>query len=243
MHPEPPNLHAVRPADRLDARRLPADLHQLLPGVALLVQVPDVARRERLAQRDRDRVVDPLEPRRHVRDERHLDAQLAADLALVDVVRQAVRDDVVAEVLHVVLRRRLRARARVPADAEHRRLPAEELDERRDAQLRGRRVAPRVRDALRLRDVRARHQLGEAVRPLVVEAVVGREVHDDRVLRAAALLDGVDEGLAHAVGQRHDPAVDLAPLLHAADILGRKVLVHDVPLLIALQLLARELAR
>lgn len=47
------------------------------------------------------------EPYRDVRDESHFNAELGGDFALMDVVRQAVGDQVVCEVLYVVLGARL----------------------------------------------------------------------------------------------------------------------------------------
>lgn len=47
-----------------------------------------------------------LEPNGNVRNESNAGVKLGADLALVDMVSQAVRDDVVGQELNVVLRAR-----------------------------------------------------------------------------------------------------------------------------------------
>ena len=185
--------------------------------------------------------VDALEPDGDVRDKGDLGAELLRDLSLVDVVRQAVRDDVVREILDVVLRRRLGPRSRVARHAEHGWLAAEMRHQRRDGQLGRRRVAAGVRDPGRLGDLGARHELREPVRPAGIEAEVGAEVDDERV--PLRVVYGVDPRLAHAVRQRHDPAVNLALLLHAADVVRGQVLVVAFALVVADELLSGQLPR
>lgn len=118
-------------------------------------------------------MMDPLEPLRHVRDKRHLDAELGGDLPLVDMVREAVGDDIVSQIGDVVLRGGLRAGAGVAAHAEDGGLPREMGQEGRDADLRGGGVAAWIGDAGCLRDCGARDQFGETVCPGWIEAVVG----------------------------------------------------------------------
>lgn len=103
VHLEAADLDAVLATDVLHQRRLTDDLDQLLTGVAVLVDLANVARRHGLVERDRDGVVNAAEPDGNVRDEGHLGAELGADLALVDVARQAVRNDVAREEVDVVL--------------------------------------------------------------------------------------------------------------------------------------------
>lgn len=113
MHAEAADFDAVSPANVLDAGRFPCDAHQGLAGEAFLVEVADVARGEWFRKRDVDGVVDALEPGGHVRDECHFRTQLRRDFPFVDVVCQAVGDDVVGEVFDVVFRTGFRAGAAV----------------------------------------------------------------------------------------------------------------------------------
>lgn len=237
MYPKSTNLNTVLPADRLDARRLPGYPYELLSCIPVLIYLSDISTAERAVKWQRDCVVDALEPRRDVRDERNLNAELVANLALVDVVGEGIGDEVVPQVLDVVLGGRLCTRTRVPRNTEDSWLPAKELNKRRNANLRRSCVAAGIGDTLRPRNIRAGDELGETVGPLGVEPVVGREINDDRVLWPAALFHGLDKGLAHAVRERHNPAVYLTPLFHATHVLGREVLIGDVALLVALQFL------
>lgn len=167
--------------------------------------------------------------------------QLSANLALVDVISQAVGDEVVGQELHVVLGARLGASTRVSRDTEAGGLAAKEGNEGSNSKLGSGGVASRVGNAGGTGNLGALNQLGKTVGPLGVEAVVGAEVNDDVAL-LGALVDGIDKGLADAVGQSHDPAVDVAVGGHLADIVGAEVLVGDVALLVALELLASQLA-
>src|SRR5690242_17869833 len=88
--------------------------------------------------------VDTLEPHSNVRDECYISAQLPGNLLLVDVIDQAVRNQVVGEVVHIVLRARLGSCSRVTRDAENSRLSTNEIKERRDTELSGGCVAARV---------------------------------------------------------------------------------------------------
>lgn len=110
---EAADFDAVRPANVLDAGRLPCNAHEWLAGKAFLVEVADVARGEWGGEGDVDGVVDSLEPGGYVRDERHLRAQLRRDFSLMDMIRQAVGDDVVGEIFDVVFGARFRAGAAV----------------------------------------------------------------------------------------------------------------------------------
>ena len=58
-------------------------------------------------------MMDACEPDRYVRHETYFCAELGRDLALVDVVGEGVSDEVIGEILHVVLWRRLCAGSRV----------------------------------------------------------------------------------------------------------------------------------
>jgi hypothetical protein len=60
-----------------------------------LVKLSNVAAGHRLLERDVDGVVDALEPNGYVWNECHFGAQLGANLPLVDVICEAVRDEVV----------------------------------------------------------------------------------------------------------------------------------------------------
>ena len=65
-------------------------------------------------------MMNALEPLRYMRCEMHRPTKLCTDFALVDMIGQTVGDDVIPQVLNIVFRRRLRARAAVPADPEDR---------------------------------------------------------------------------------------------------------------------------
>lgn len=76
-----------------------------------------------------------LEPDSDMRNERNAGVQLRTNLPLVNMIRQAVRDDVVGQELHVVLWARLSASAGIPGDTEGSGLPTEERDEGSNANL------------------------------------------------------------------------------------------------------------
>ena len=114
-----------------------------------------------------------------------------------------------------------------------------------DGELGARRVAAWVADAGRGADFRALGEFGQAICPVVVEAVVGGEVDDD-ALAVAGLgycIESIDVGLADAVGERHDPAVYFAVFVELRDVLGRQCLVDDLALGVALQFLTSKLSR
>lgn len=184
----------------------------------------------------------PLEPNRHVWYKRHIPPQPRRDLPLMDMIRETVRNEVIPEILDIILRTRFRARARVSRDAEHGRLPAQMVHQRRDTHLRSCGVAPWVRDARGFGDLGSVDEFRETVGPVVVEAVVRAKVHDD-AFAAADFINGIDEGFADTVGERHDPAVDVAFFFHAADIVWAEVFVGDIALVVAFELLTGEFTR
>ena len=239
-HLEPTNLDPVGAADGLHAGDIPDDLHERLAAVPILIQVADVAGAHGGSQRDGDGVVDPLEPRRDVRDEGDVAAELGGDLALVDVVGEGVRDDVVGEVLDVVFWGGFGARAGVAGHAEDGRGGGDEGHEWGDPDLGGGGVAARVGDAFGGGDPGAVDQFGEAVGPAGVEAVVGAEVDDEAV--GFGLVDGVDPWFGDAVGEGHHPDVDVASLGHAPDIVVTEVVVGYLSLAIPFELLSSKLA-
>lgn len=239
---EATNVNTVAARNVLDKGSLTNDLDELLTGVAVLVDVADVAGGHLLVQGNADGVGDTLEPDCDVGDERNAGAQLGADLTLVDVVSQAVGDEVVGEEVDVVLGAGLGAGTGVAGDTEGGRLASKEGDKRSNTNLGGSGVAAGVGNAGGTGDLRAVDQLGQTVGPLGVEAVVGAQVNDDVAL-GGTLVDGVNERLADTVGQSHDPAVDVAVGGHLADIIGAEVLVDDLALVVTLELLASELTR
>lgn len=183
-----------------------------------------------------------LEPDSNVGDEGNAGSELRADLPLVNVISQAVRDNVVREELDVVLGAWLGTSSRVSRDTERSGLSTEERNQRGDSNLGCSRVAARVGNASSLGDIGTCDQLGKSVSPLGVEAVIGAEINNDVAL-LRTLVHGIDERLANAVRQRHDPAVNVTVGRHALDIVGTQVLIGDLTLVITLQLLARQLAR
>ena len=165
------------PGDRFDERWLASDLDEFLSSVSILEQRSDVPRTHLLLERQADGVlqhmsasehekyrtvvsyVDTLEPNRYVRNKGHIRPELGGDLPFVDVIREAVGDDVVGEVVHVILRAGLRPCARVAGHPEHRGLATEVWHQRPDAQLCGRGVTSGIGDPRGFGDVSARDQL------------------------------------------------------------------------------------
>ena len=230
----------MRAADGLHAGDIPDDLHERLAAIPILIQIADVAGSHGVSEWDGDGMVDPLEPGRDVRDEGDGAAELGGDLALVDVVGEGVRDDVVGEVLDVVLGGGFGARAGVAGHAEDGRGGGDEGDEWGDPHLGGGGVAARVGDAFGGGDAGAVDQFGEAVGPVGVEAVVGAEVDDEAV--GFRFVNGVDPGFGDAVGEGHHPDVDVASLGHSPNIVVAEVVVSDVSLGVSFELLSGKLA-
>ncbi|KAI6983436.1 Protein arg-6 [Hortaea werneckii] len=94
VHSKATNLHSVLAGNVLDERALAAYCHKLLAVVPVLVQLTDVSAHHLLRQRQRDRVVNALEPDCDVRDERYVLAKLRGNFALVDVVSERVGDEI-----------------------------------------------------------------------------------------------------------------------------------------------------
>lgn len=242
MHTKATNLNTVLAANILHARSLADDLHQSLACVSLLVQVADISARHGLLQGQADGVVDTLEPDGNVGDECNFNAKLAADLTLVDVICQAVGDDVASQILDIVLGAGLGACAGVTGNTKDGGLAAEEGYERCNTELCGGCVTPWVGNTGGFGNVGSIDKLWKTVGPLAIESVVCGEVDDDAVLRSLAFIDSINEWLADAVGKCHDPAVDFSCFLHTANIFSREVLVGDISLFIALEFLASKLA-
>lgn len=181
-----------------------------------------------------------LEPNSNVRDESNAGVELGADLALVDVVSQAVRDNVVGQELNVVLRARLGTSAGVSRNPKSGGLATEEGNQGSDSDLSGSSIASRVGNTGCLSNLGAVDQLGKTVGPVAVETVVGAQVDNDIAL-LRALVDSINERRTDAVRQSHNPAVYITVLRHAFHILGAQVLVDDLTLVVALKLLAGEL--
>lgn len=177
--------------------------------------------------------MDALEPNCNMRNKPNRRLKLRADLLLMDMASETVRNDIVREHGDVILRARLSTRARVSRHAKDSGLATTVRQQRRNADLRSSRVAARVRNAFGPRNVRTIDQLGKAVRPVVGESIVCAQVDDDGFL-LVDLVDGIDEWLAYAVGKRHDPAVDFALFSHAPDVFGAQVLVDDIALVVTL---------
>ena len=109
-------------------------------------------------------------------------AQVAGRLPLVRVPDQSVGQEVVPQPLGVVARRRLGARAGVSRHAEHDGRTVEVAHEGGDGELHGGGVAARVGDPARAGD-RLAVQLGQAVGPAAVEAMVRGQVDHDHIVR------------------------------------------------------------
>lgn len=260
---EATNLNAVAASDGLDGRRLANDLHELLTSITILVDVANVAGGHLLLQGDADSVlyrsqlrlkprsdsietrvtyVNALEPDSNVRDERNAGAKLCADLLLVDVISQAVRNDVVGEVVHVVLGAGLSASSGVAGNTEDSGLTTQVGHKGGNSNLSGSSVASRVGDTGSLGNLGTADQLRQTVGPVAVEPVVGTQI-DDHVALLSTLVHGINKRLANAVGQSHDPAVHISVGGHALNIIGTEVLVDDLTLVVTLQLLTNQLAR
>lgn len=102
-------------------------------------------------------------------------------------------------------------------------------------------IAARIRYPRRSRDLRSVDELRETVGPLVVEAVVGAEINDD-AFAAADFVNGIHERFADAVGESHDPAVNLTSFFHPADVVWTEVFVRDLALVVAFKFLTGEFA-
>ncbi len=135
---------------------------------------------------------------------------------------EAVRHEVVAQQLGVVLRRRRGPGAAVARDAEDVRRPLEQVDHRHQGQLRRGRVAAGVGDPPRLEELLTA-RLGQPVGPAVVEAVVRRQVDHQGVRRVA--VDRLDPRLGRGVRQREHPHADLRVARHV----GRLGVAEDEP--------------
>lgn len=134
--------------------------------------------------------------------------KLSADLPLVNVIRQGVRDDVVGEVLDIVLGAWLGASAGVSRNTKDGGLSTEVGNNRSDSNLSSGGIAAGVGNTSSLGDLGATDQLGQAIGPLVVETVVGAQV-DNHVSVVGTLVNSINEGLADTVGKGHHPAVDI----------------------------------
>lgn len=116
------------------------------------------------------------------------------------------------------------------------------LQQRCNAHLCRGSIAAWIRYSSGFGDLGSVDELREAIGPFVVEAVICAEVHDD-TFTLASFVNRVNERLADAVGESHDPAVYLASLFHAADVVGREILIDDFAFRVALELLASKFAR
>lgn len=105
-------------------------------------------------------------------------AEVLAHLALVEVADAGIGQDVFGEPVRVVAVVRRRAGAGVTRHAEAVGLPDELAGDGVERQLHRCRVAAGDRDALGVDQMRA-VRLGQAVRPVVVESMIGAEVDDD----------------------------------------------------------------
>lgn len=186
--------------------------------------------------------MDALEPDSNVGNKSNLSSKLRADFPLVDVIRKAVRDEVIGEERNVVLLAGLGSSTRITRHTKDRGLAAQERHQWRNTNLRSGGIAAWVRDTLRLGDRGAVHQLGKTIGPAVVETVVGAQIDNNRLL-FVDFVDGINKRLADAVGKSHDPAVHIAVLSHTANIVRAQVLVDDIALGVALERLSIELSR
>ncbi len=134
-----------------------------------------------------------------MRHEFHRQAKLPGHFPLVHVPGQRVRHQVVAQLVRVVLVRRRGAGARIAGHAETHRRRGQQVLQRSDRQLHRGGVAARVADATLAAPALA-GQLRQPVVPTSVEAVVGRQVDDQRV--RAGLVECLHTGCRLAVGQR-----------------------------------------
>lgn len=237
---EATDLDAVATGNVLHEGSLAGDLDELLAGVTVLVKVANVTGCHLLGEGNADGVVDTLEPDSHVGDEGNAGTELGADLTLVDVVSQTVGDDVVGEEVDIVLGAGLGSSARVTGDTEGGGLAAEEGNERSNAELGSSGVAAGVGNAGGTGNLGPVNELGQTVGPLVVETVVGAQVNDN-VTALGTFVNGINEGLADTIRQSHNPAVDVTVSGHLADVIGAEILVDNLALLVALELLASEL--
>jgi hypothetical protein len=97
VHRKATNLNTMPVHNIFDKRCLPNNLDQLLTCIPILVNLANISGSHRLIERDGDGMRNAAEPTRDVRDETDFGSELSRNLALVDVIRQAVGYHVIGE--------------------------------------------------------------------------------------------------------------------------------------------------
>jgi hypothetical protein len=245
VHGEPAKLAMMLLSDIAHNGGLAHHFHELLASIAVLEELAHITLGHLLFERNRHSEMDTLEPDCDVRHERDRDAEMVSNLLFVNVARQTVGDQVVSEVVDVVLGAWLGSSTGIATDTKDGGVAVQIVNKRRNGQLSSRRVAAGVADPGRLANLGALGELWQTIRPRVGEAIVGGEINNDALVITLVLdlIESVDVGLAHGIGQSHDPAVDLLILVQLSNILRRQRLVDDLALGVALELLATELSR
>ena len=231
VHAEAAHDRAVVVHHGLHAGHLFGDVHQRVARVLGLGSFQQFCFAGFVLQLGLHGESDAAEERGHVWAEAHGRAQVSTHLALVRVVHQLVRRHAIGERFGIVPRRRRSARTRIPRDAKAGGF-GQVVDQRTQGQLPGGRVAARVADACAALDVRA-EMFGEAVGPVVGEAVVAAHIQDDGV---GALKRGTPRG-GVTVGQAQHQRVHLAGggffggevFEHQPVGRGGHVLLHQIP--------------
>ena len=146
--------------------------------------------------------------RRDMRHELHRHAKAKRRLAFVPMANQRIRHQVVAQLFRIVPVRRCGTGARVPGHTKAHRRCGQQILQRRHGKLDRGGIAAGVADAP-LATPPVACQFGQAVVPEIVEAVIRRQVDDQRVGAG-----GIERGHARggvAVGQRqhHDVRTEL----------------------------------
>ena len=109
----------------------------------------------------------------------------------MNVIRQAIRDDIVGQILDVVLRTGFRARAAVARDAEDGGLAAKMGEERCNANLSCSGIAAGIGNTSGACNGATGNEFREAVGPIGGEAIIGREVYDESRIVADGI-NGLD---------------------------------------------------
>ena len=224
-------------------RNVAGDVDELLALVAFLVDVTDITRCQRpLLDGDQHRVRDPLEPLGHVRHESDVKAQLVGDFSFVDVVGQRVRNQVVRQEGHIVLRGRLGASTGVTRHTERGGQTGNVFRKRGNGNLGSSSVAPRVGDPRSRGDLLTVLKFRQPVSPVAggVKPVISQQINN-LGLTLANQVNSIDEWLAHTVGQSHHPHVDVAIFFQLLDVVNLQVGVDNLSFVVVLQLLASQL--
>ncbi len=187
---------------RTHPRRLVHHAHQRLGVVGVVEALHHVLATHLACEVEVGGDGDTAKMRRHVRHELHRQAEVATGLLLVGVAGERIRHQVVAQLVGIVLVRGRGAGAGIAGYAEAHRRRGQQILQRRDRELDRGGVAAGIADVLLAAPLVA-GELGQAVVPGAVEAIVGGQIEDQRLgLRLVDRLD-IRRRLAVRQGEHH----------------------------------------